>query len=300
MSTKKRRLLLGAHMSISGGLQNAIISGSSIRCTTIQIFTKSNRQWNAQPLTPDQIESFKATYKEYDVDPIVAHATYLINIASPDPKIANASIKALTFELERCTSLGIPYLVLHPGSYTSGDRQEGLERIVRHLDEILERTPESTMVLLETMAGQGSVLCSTFEDIAYIITNSRHKKRLGVCVDTCHLFVAGYDLRAPATYHQTWEHFDKTVGLEHLKVIHINDSKKGLLSRVDRHEHIGKGELGLEPFRLLFNDERFFDIPKILETPKSTEEPFTEDKMNIATIYSLLTDKTKKLLNFKD
>ncbi len=153
MSTKKRRLLLGAHMSISGGLQNAIISGSSIGCTTIQLFTKSNRQWNAQPLTQEQIELFKQTYKAHDVNPIVAHATYLINIASPDPKIAHASMKALAFEIERCQSINIPYLVLHPGSYTSGDRQEGLDRISKHLDEIFEQVPGSTMILLETMAG---------------------------------------------------------------------------------------------------------------------------------------------------
>lgn len=300
MSTKKRRLLLGAHMSIAGGLEQAIISGSSIGCTTIQLFTKSNRQWNAKPLTDDQIELFKKTHKEYAVDPIVAHATYLINIASPDPKITHASMKALAFELERCQSINIPYLVLHPGSYTSGDRQEGLERISKNLNKIFEEVPGSTMILLETMAGQGSVLCSTFEDIATVIARSDHKKRLGVCVDICHLFVAGYDLRTPETYKKTWDDFDQIIGLDRLKVIHINDSKKGLHSRVDRHEHIGKGELGLEPFRLLFNDERFFDIPKILETPKSTEEPFTEDKMNMATIYSLLTDKTKKILNFQD
>lgn len=300
MSTKKRRLLLGAHMSIAGGLEQAIISGSSIGCTTIQLFTKSNRQWNAKPLTDDQIELFKKTHKEYAVDPVVAHATYLINIASPDSKIAQASMKALAFELERCQSIEIPYLVLHPGSYTSGDRQEGLERISKHLDQIFEQVSGSTMILLETMAGQGSVLCSTFEDIAIVINNSKHKKRLGVCVDTCHLFVAGYDLRTPETYKKTWDDFDQIIGLDRLKVIHINDSKKGLHSRVDRHEHIGKGELGLEPFRLLFNDERFYEIPKILETPKSTEEPFTEDKMNMEIINSLLTNETKKLLNIKD
>ena len=300
MSTKKRRLLLGAHMSIAGGLEQAIISGSSIGCTTIQLFTKSNRQWNAKPLTDEQIELFKKTYTEYDIDPIVAHATYLINIASPDAKIAHASMKALAFEVERCQSINIPYLVLHPGSYTSGDRQEGLERISKNLDQILAEVPGSTMILLETMAGQGSVLCSTFEDIATVINNSSHKKRLGVCVDTCHLFVAGYDLRTPETYNKTWDDFDTIIGLERLKVIHVNDSKKGLHSRVDRHEHIGKGELGLEPFRLLFNDERFFDIPKILETPKATEEPFTEDKMNMTNIRSLLSEKTRKLLDIKD
>jgi deoxyribonuclease-4 len=300
MSTKKRRLLLGAHMSIAGGLEQAIISGSSIGCTTIQLFTKSNRQWNAKPLTDDQIELFKKTHKEYAVDPVVAHATYLINIASPDSKIVHASMKALAFELERCQSIEVPYLVLHPGSYTSGDRQEGLDRISKHLDEIFEQVPGSTMILLETMAGQGSVLCSTFEDIATVINNSKHKNRLGVCVDTCHLFVAGYDLRNPEAYKKTWDDFDQIIGLDRLKVIHINDSKKGLHSRVDRHEHIGKGELGLEPFRLLFNDERFFDVPKILETPKSTEEPFTEDKINMAIIRSVMSEKTKKSLNIKD
>lgn len=299
MSTKKRRLLLGAHLSISGGLQNAIINGSAIGCSTIQLFTKSNRQWHSQPLTLQQIELFKATHKASDIDPIVAHAPYLINIASPNPKIMHTSIKALSIELERCQLLGIAYLVVHPGSYTSGDRQEGLERIRQNLDEILEKIPGNTMILLETMAGQGSVLCSTFEEIATVISISKYKDRLGVCADTCHLFVAGYDLRTPETYHQTWNHFDKTIGLERLKVIHVNDSKKGLGSHLDRHEHIGKGELGLEPFRLLFNDERFFDIPKILETPKTTEEPFTQDKINMETIYSLLSDKTKKVLNLE-
>ncbi len=150
------------------------------------------------------------------------------------------------------------------------------------------------------MAGQGSALCSTFEQIATIIKHINHKNRIGVCFDTCHAFVAGYDLRTPKTYEQTWKTFDETIGIEKLNVIHVNDSKKGLNSRVDRHEHIGKGELGLEAFKLLFNDKRFFDIPKILETPKATEEPFTEDKMNMATIRSLLWASTKKTLGVEE
>jgi deoxyribonuclease IV len=297
MSTKGHRLLLGAHMSISGGMEKAIISGASIGCSTIQIFTKSNRQWNAKELSTEEIELFKDTAKALNIGPIIAHATYLINIASADPKVSNASTSALAMELARCQSLDIPYLVLHPGSCGKGTPEEGLERISHHLDAIFEKTPGNTMILLETMAGQGTALCWNFEQIAQVIKKTDHKKRLGVCFDTCHAFVAGYDFKDKDSYEQMWQEFDKHIGLERLKAIHINDSKKGLGSRVDRHEHIGKGALGLESFRLLFNDSRFFDIPKILETPKVTEEPFTEDKMNMATIHSLLSDQTKKILN---
>ena len=300
MTPKKHRLLLGAHMSISGGLEKAVERGESIGCTTIQIFTKSNRQWHAKPLTHDAIELFKKTATASTVHPIVAHASYLINIASPDKKIEHASVEALVQELNRCQELGIHYLVLHPGSHVKGTPQEGIERIISNLNSIFERVSGSTILSLETMAGQGSALCSTFEQIATIIKHINHKNRIGVCFDTCHAFVAGYDLRTPKTYEQTWKTFDETIGIEKLNVIHVNDSKKGLNSRVDRHEHIGKGELGLEAFELLFNDKRFFDIPKILETPKATEEPFTEDKMNMATIRSLLWASTKKTLGVEE
>lgn len=297
MSIKKHRLLLGAHMPISGGLAKAVERGASIGCTTIQIFTKSNRQWKAKELSEQEIEQFKNTAKALNISPIVAHATYLINIASADPKISLASTQALSMELARCQSLNIPYLVLHPGAYGKGSPEEGLARISANLDAIFEEVPGHTMILLETMAGQGTSLCWNFEQIATVIKKSTHKKRLGVCLDTCHAFVAGYDFKDKASYEKLWHDFDKLIGIEKLKAIHINDSKKGLGSRVDRHEHIGKGALGLEPFELLFNDPRFFDIPKILETPKVTEEPFTEDKMNMATIMELLSDKTKKILN---
>lgn len=299
MSTKQHRLLLGAHMPISGGLYKAVERGASIGCSTIQIFTKSNRQWKAKELSSEEIELFKNTAKTLNIAPIIAHATYLINIASADPKIAHTSTQALSMELIRCQSLNIPYLVLHPGSYGKGTPEQGLERISQHLDEALEQAPGDTMVLLETMAGQGTALCWNFEQIATVINKSHHKKRLGVCFDTCHAFVAGYNFKDDHTYHQMWKDFDAHIGLERLKVIHVNDSKKGLGSRVDRHEHIGKGSLGLEPFEILFNDPRFFDVPKILETPKATEEPFTEDKMNMATIKDLLSEETKRILNIK-
>lgn len=296
MTAKKHHLLLGAHMSISGGLEKSIERGESIGCATIQIFTKSNRQWHAKPLSETEIELFKQTAKDSQIHPIVAHATYLINIASSDTKTEKASVAALIKELDRCDELGIHYLVLHPGSYVKGKPEEGMERIIENLNHVFESSSSKTIIALETMAGQGSALCSTFEQIATIIDRSHHKKRLGVCFDTCHAFVAGYDIRTPKTYEKTWEAFDTIIGLEKLKVIHINDSKKGLNSRVDRHEHIGKGEIGLEAFKLLFNDKRFFDIPKILETPEATKEPFTEDKMNMATIRSLLSPATRKIL----
>lgn len=296
MSTKQHRLLLGAHMPISGGLSKAIERGASIGCTTIQIFTKSNRQWKAKALSTEEIAQFKDMAKTLRIDPIIAHATYLINIASADPTVSDASTQALAMELERCQTLGIPYQVLHPGSYGKGTPEQGLERISHHLDEIFDQVPGKTMILLETMAGQGTSLCWNFEQIGYILKKSRHKKRLGICFDTCHAFVAGYNFKDKESYQKLWQDFDEHIGIEHLKVFHINDSKKGLGSRVDRHEHIGKGAIGLQAFELLFNDPHFFDIPKILETPKATEEPFSEDRMNMATLKSLLSDKTRKVL----
>ncbi len=281
------------------GIEKAIERGQSIGCTTIQLFTKSNRQWHAKPLTQEDIDLFRKTAKESTVHPIVAHATYLINIASPEKKIEHASVEALAKEIIRCHDLGIHYLVLHPGSYVKGTPEEGIERIINNLNRIFEKVPGDTIISLETMASQGSSLGSMFEQIATIIKGVHHKKRIGVCLDTCHVFAAGYDLRTPETYEQMWKHFDDVIGLEKLHVIHINDSKKGFHSKVDRHEHIGKGELGLEPFKLLFNDKRFFDIPKILETPKDIEEPFTEDKMNMKTIRSLLSTSTKKTLGIE-
>ncbi len=295
MTQKKHRLLLGAHMSIAGGLEKAIERGESIGCTTMQIFIKSNRQWKAKPLTQQEIDLFKHTAKKSTISPIVAHATYLINLAAANKQVEKNSIDCLTLELERCNELEIPYLILHPGAY-AGPAQEGLDQIARNLDHVLSSVHGNTMIALETMAGQGTTLGNSFEQLAYILESCKYSNKIGICFDTCHAFVAGYDFRSPDAYEKMWHLFDTIIGLKKLKALHINDSKKECASKVDRHEHIGKGKLGLHPFELLFNDERFFDIPKILETPKEAEDPLVDDQKNMKTIYSLLSNKTKKTL----
>lgn len=293
MNKKKSRLLLGAHMSIAGGIDKAVIRGASIDCTTIQIFTKSNRQWFAKKLHPEMMTTFKMLVKETGITPIVAHASYLINLGSPNQEIATKSIQGLVDELHRCELLNIPYLVIHPGSHLSSGEQNCLKRIAININYAMKQTTGNVMLLLETMAGQGSGVCYKFEHIASIRQMVECPEKIGVCLDTCHIFAAGYDFRDKDSYQLLWEKFNNTIGLIHLKVIHINDSKKILGARVDRHETIGKGEIGLSAFKLLFNDERFFDIPKILETPKDTLE---DDAHNICTITKLLRPSVKKIL----
>lgn len=268
-----RARCLGAHMSIAGGFDKAVERGESIGCSAIQIFTKSNRQWHAPTVDPEQVTAFHDALKNSSIEPknIIAHASYLINIGSNNPATVKRSIHALREELARCEQLGIPGLVLHPGSATGASEEDCLRTIAHSLDEALEQAPGHAKILLETMAGQGSSACYRFEQIAEIIKLSRHKQRLGVCVDTCHIFAAGYDIRTPATYKDTWQQFDEIIGLERLHAIHLNDSKKPLGSRVDRHADIGKGEIGAEGFRLLMHDPRFADIPKVLEIPETTE-----------------------------
>ncbi len=296
MSLKKRALLLGAHISVNGGLEQAFIRGQSIGCTAIQIFTKSNRQWFCKPLTREAIDLFKKTWANSIIQSVVVHAAYLINIGSSNPEVIAKSTQALKEELSRCEQLGITYLVLHPGSRGTTPEKTSLTQIAEQLDQVLESTPGKTMVLLETMAGQGSNVGYQFEQLATIYQASRNKSRIGICFDTCHVFVGGYDMRTKETYERTWKLFDTILGLDLLKLIHINDSKKELGSRIDRHEHIGKGQLGYEPFRLLFNDQRFFDVPKILETPK---EQLADDLANMKKIVSLLNPETKNVLEWR-
>ncbi len=272
-------------MSISGGLHHAIERGESIGCTAIQIFTKSNRQWHAKPIDKEAIELFQKTWKQSSIQSIIVHATYLINIASHKTELEHKSIAALKEELERCDMLGLPYLVLHPGSYAGGHENEALERVTRNLDMIFESVESKTCILLETMAGQGTSLCYSFEQIATIINKSKHKHRLGVCFDTCHAFTSGYNFSTKKDYLDMWKKFDDLIGIHKLHAMHINDSKTACGSRVDRHADIGKGKIGLEAFKLLFNDKRFVHISKILETPYETIEDY---KPNMEIIYSLI------------
>jgi deoxyribonuclease-4 len=285
--------LIGAHISISDGFSGAITQGESIGCTCIQIFTKSNRQWHAKPINPEDAKLFKKKWKDSTISDVIAHSSYLINIGSPDTATAKKSTQALAEELDRCAQLGITYLVLHPGSRLDASPEETLTTIARNLDIALEASDPSTVVLLETMAGQGSTVGANLEQLAAIRKQVTNKKRIGFCVDTCHIFAAGYDFTTKAHYEAFWKHFDDVLGLNHLKAIHLNDSKKEFGSRVDRHEMIGKGKIGTEAFELLCNDPRFFNVVKIVETPKDSLE---DDRKNIETLKGLLSKETKKKL----
>lgn len=280
-------MLLGSHMSIAGGVFNSLISGKELGCTTIQIFTKSNNQWKARPLTASEISEFHTKQKETQISPVVAHDSYLINVASPDKALQEKSREALLVELQRCESLGISHLVMHPGSHVGTGEKEGIKRIAEALNWLHSQTKDfTTQIALETTAGQGTNLGYRFEQLAEIMDLTEQKKRLAVCLDTCHIFAAGYDIRTKESCEKTMEKFGKIVGLDKLKVIHFNDSVKDFGSRVDRHEHIGKGKIGLEGFRFFMNDKRFEKIPKILETPKDEEGKF--DRMNLATLRKLM------------
>jgi len=278
---------LGAHMSIAGGVDKAILRGQSIGCETIQVFTKSSNRWRAKPLVPEEIARFKQAREESGINPVFGHTSYLINLGSPDEDLWQKSVDSFLVEMERCAALGLPYLVMHPGAHMGAGEDVGLRRIGRALDEILARTEGSgVIILLETTAGQGSNIGYRFEHLARLIEESAYPDRLGVCFDTCHAFAAGYDLRTPEAFHRTFEEFDALIGIGRLKAIHLNDSRGDLGSRIDRHEHIGLGKLGLEPFRLLLNDPRFRNLPMVLETPKGPD--MKEDVMNLATLRSLI------------
>lgn len=295
--TKKHTLLLGAHISIAGGFYKAILRGEEIGCTAIQIFTKSNRQWGAKKITEAEAQFFKKTWKNSNIQSVVAHCTYLINLGSNKKDVYKKSKAAILTELKRCEQLGIHYFVLHPGSHLGSGVSKCLKQIAKGLDKILDEFDGKTKILLETMAGQGTGVGYKFEQIAAIFASMKHKRKLGgICLDTCHIFAAGYDFRTKKGYDFVMSELDRIIGLSKLKVIHINDSKKDLGTRVDRHEDIAKGKIGADAFRFIFNDERFFDIPKILETPEGTLENYA---MNMKVIKKLLTQKTKKLLALK-
>lgn len=265
MSGKK--ILVGAHVSIAGGLHKAIKRGEGIGCTAIQIFTKSTRSWFAKKITKEEVELFKKAWKESSISSVIVHAGYLINIGSGKKSFEGKSVKSLTEELQRCEILGIPYLVLHPGASVGGEVEGCITRIAKNLDEVLEKVKGKSKILLETMAGQGTNVGYTFEQLKKIRKLCKNKRRVGICFDTCHIFAAGYDISTPKGYKETWDRFEKVLGLGLLKVIHINGSKRELGSRKDRHENLGKGKIPLKTFELIMNDKRFFNVPKILETP---------------------------------
>jgi deoxyribonuclease IV len=256
-------------MSIAGGLPRAVDRAKATRCEALQIFTKSAGQWRARELPPDEVALFRQRVEETGIAPVVAHNSYLINVASAAPDLRSQSMAALGEELDRAELLGLDGLVMHPGSYTTGTEGEGLRAIGRAITQLLKARPRHRVkVLLEHTAGQGTNLGYRFEHLAAILEEVNGSPRVGVCLDTCHLLTAGYDLCTQESYAATFREFDRIVGLDRLRVFHLNDSKKPCGSRVDRHEHIGKGCLGIEPFRRLLNDPRFGHLPMLLETPK--------------------------------
>ena len=282
----------GAHMSIAGGIAKAFARGQQVGCEAIQIFTKSERQWAAKPLQPEDVAAFRAEQTRTGIGPVVAHASYLLNLAAPADELWQKSSAAFAHELERCAILGIPFLVMHPGAHTGSGEAAGLTREATALNQLFaEGVGGDTVVLLETTAGQGTCLGHRFEHLARLFELVPYPQRLGVCVDTCHLFAAGYDIRTAATYTATFAEFDRLIGLAQVRCFHLNDSQKELGSRVDRHSHIGQGCIGVEAFRLLVNDPRFAAIPMLIETPKG--EAMVEDLANLTLLRSLVQAPTR-------
>ncbi len=278
--------LLGAHESVAGGLHLAFARIREAGGDALQIFTRNQRQWKPKPVTEEEQTLFAAAWQETNGIPVASHASYLVNLASGKDELVKKSIAAFADELERCSLLNIDLLVMHPGSHGGDGVETGLQRFVHNLDQAIELADKQVTVLLETTAGQGTGLGSQFEELAYIINNSKHSDKLAVCVDTCHIFAAGYDIRSQERYQETMAAFDKLIGIERIRFFHLNDSKKELGCRVDRHEHIGKGAIGVEGFRNLLNDPRFKDHPMTLETPKGKD--LQEDRDNLTTLRGLL------------
>ena len=288
-------------MSIAGGLPRAVDRAEASRCDALQIFTKSTGQWRARLLPPEEIALFRRRLDETGIHPVVAHNSYLINLAAADPALRARSIDALGAELDRADALGLQGLVMHPGSYTTGSESEGLELIARAIGSLLRARPRAkTMILLEHTAGQGTNLGHRFEHLQKILEYLQGSPRVGVCLDTCHLLAAGYDICSEQGYASTFEELDRLLGLDRVRVFHLNDSKRPCGSRVDRHDHIGKGCLGLEPFRRLLNDRRFDALPMLLETPKletlesrrkSDADPW--DVRNLRTLRRLLSPASR-------
>jgi deoxyribonuclease-4 len=285
--------LFGAHMSIAGGYHNAVLAAQKHGCPVVQLFTKNSNQWQGKELTDADVQAFRDAFQAAGLRLALAHDSYLINLASPDAALFRRSVEAFVVELQRAERLGLHYLVAHPGSPGDEDVEAGLRRVAQGLDETHERCPGFLVqVLLETTAGQGYSLGHRFEHLARILELVREPDRVGVCLDTCHVFAAGYALAPEKEYRATMRAFDRAVGLKKLKAFHVNDSLKPLGSRVDRHAHIGRGQLGLEPFRLLVNDRRFRNHPMVLETPKEDGPNDDMDSANFKALRDLVGART--------
>ncbi len=277
---------IGAHMSIAGGLHRALERGREVGCGAVQIFLKNQRQWAAKPLEADEVRMFRAARRRTGIRRAFAHSSYLINLASPDASAWAQAVTAFTDELERAEALELSCVVIHPGSHMGGGLEAGLRRVIAALDQVLARTSGCRVkVALENTAGGGNSLGRTFAELATLIDGAARPERIGVCVDTCHLFAAGYDLRTAAGYGRAMAECEAAVGRRRVLAFHLNDARAPLGSGLDRHEHIGRGFLGLAPFRYLLNDHRFARVPKVLETPKEPEP--TADLRNLSTLRRL-------------
>jgi deoxyribonuclease-4 len=274
-------------MSISGGLHLAIDRAVAAGCGVVQIFTRNSNQWKGKPVSDADTALFRSKLAASGLHEVISHDIYLINLAAPPGETRDKSVAAFRDELETCARLGINKVVMHPGSHLADSPQNGLGRVIEAFDQLFADVPQfEGKVLVETTAGQGSNLGRTFEELGTIISGSRFPEKFGVCFDTCHTFAAGYDTATEEGYRDTMAQFDRLIGIERLECFHFNDSKKGLGSRVDRHEHIGQGTLGLNPFRFILNDPRFVNVPKILETPKGDNDEM--DAVNLGVLRGLI------------
>jgi len=278
--------LVGSHMSIAGGVYNAILHAEAVDCACVQLFVKSSNQWRAKPLSDEEVTRFHDERKRTGIGPAVAHSSYLINVGSPDPALFEKSREALAIEYERCTVLGVEHLVFHPGAHTGDGPENAIDRIAKAMDWVLAKHKSSpTVLMLETTAGAGSHIGSTFEELKAILDKLDHGDRAAVCLDTCHVFSAGYDIRKEAGYKATMKQFDDIIGIGRLKAIHCNDSKFDLGTHKDRHEHLGKGFIGKDAFGFIMRDARLKNVPKIIETEK--DEDGTLDRMNLGLLREL-------------
>ena len=281
--------VLGAHMSIAGGCHLAVERARDRGCDCVQIFTKNSNQWRAKKITQAQVDQFRQALEQSGIRHAMAHDSYLINLASPDRNLWRRSVRAMADELRRADLLGIPHVVTHPGAYTTGTEPAGLRRIARAIDEVHQQVGDIRVrCLLETTAGQGTSIGWRFEQLAAIIDAVAEPDRLGICFDTCHVFAAGYAMGTKKDYNATMRELNKTVGLKRIKAFHLNDSRRECGSRVDRHAPIGRGEMGLEPFRFLLNDRRFRKVPMVLETPKGEEDGVDCDVINLKALRGLI------------